>query len=77
MNDNLPAGAELDPSAPYNEPETIDLEVTIVVELTKKVTIKVSEGYSNEEVTEEAIRSTDIRNEFDDSFEITDISVSD
>ena len=51
---NLPAGAENDPRAPWNEPEveyeTLDLEVSLTV--TKSISIEVVRGSDNIEIAE-------------------------
>ena len=49
MSNNLPLGAENDPRAPWNqpEPELIDLEVEVVVTISKKINVQIEDGYTN------------------------------
>ena len=49
MSNNLPLGAENDPMAPWNEskPKLIDLEVEVVVIVSKKINVIMEEGYTN------------------------------
>ena len=49
MSNNLPLGAENDPTAPWNEPEPkiVDVKVDIDVIISKKMTIRMEEGYTN------------------------------
>ena len=49
MSSNLPLGAENDPRAPWNqpEPELIDLEVEVVVTISKKINVQIDNGYTN------------------------------
>lgn len=49
MSNNLPLGAENDPRAPWNqpEPELIDLEVEVVVTISKKINVQIDNGYTN------------------------------
>ena len=49
MSNNLPLGAENDPRAPWNEPEPelIDLEVEVVVTISKKINVQIDNGYTN------------------------------
>ena len=49
MSSNLPLGAENDPRAPWNEPEPklIDIEVDVVVTISKTIKIQIEDGYHN------------------------------
>lgn len=52
MSSNLPLGAENDPRAPWNEPEPklIDLEVEVVVTISKKIKVQMDDGYTNSDL---------------------------
>lgn len=51
---NLPAGAENDPRAPYNEPEVeyeaLDLDISLTV--TKTISVEVQKGSDNPTIAE-------------------------
>ena len=60
MKDNYPPGAANDPSAPYNERPTEEVEVTVRTVLIKETVVETSEGHMvcETEIEPDGTRST-------------------
>ena len=58
MSNNLPLGAENDPTAPWNEPEPklLDIEVELDIIVTRNVTVQMEEGFTSTELDDTLIR---------------------
>ena len=60
MTNNYPPGAANDPRAPYNEPRTMETEVTVKTTLIKETVVETSEGHwvQESEIEPDGTRST-------------------